>query len=245
MVPATACLILSLTGSLWADAYTDYFAAYREARDTKRMLLIDVASDFDFGTISPEKLSGHVLCRLPVDYKIEVDGEQKRLVDCPAFKALGGKPGMIVVDLRNQQTRRLTVSVLPKRHVSKPHVETLLSLPPGTLTQRTLIWAFRVHPEQPRGVFSKADNTLMTHAANHSAVQAQYNSMHHAYWFPGSFEIVAESWTNQSIVDAAIDLVNLWRSSPTHWWAASSNWNKFGCDMKSNGSQWFATGVFE
>jgi hypothetical protein len=227
------------------DAHSDYFSAYREARANNRMLLIDLGANFDFSTIAPEKLSGYVLCKVPADCTIEADGKQQRLLEAPAFQSLGKQPGLVIVDFRNEKTRRLAVSVLPKRHATKANVEIMLALPAGTLTQRTLLWAFRVHPERPAGVFGSADTTLMNHAANHSFEQAQYNVMYHAYWFPGNFEIVAESWSNQSIVDAAIDLVNLWRSSPAHWWAASAQWGKFGCDMKSNGQQWFGTGVFE
>ncbi len=245
MVSATTCLIFCLGSAVGAEVHTDYYAAYREAAATKRMMLIDIGSGFDFSTISREKLAGHVLCKVPTDYTIESDGKSSKLIDSPGFKALGKEPGLVIVDLRNEKTRRLAVSVLPRRHVTKQNVEALLSLPAGTLTQRTLLWAFRVHPERPAGVLGKADSTLMSHAANHSAQQALSNVMYHAYSFPGSFEIVAESWTNRTVVDAAIDLVNLWRSSPPHWGAATSAWHKFGCDMKSNGQQWFATGVFE
>jgi len=245
MVSTTTCLILCMAGASGAEAHTDYYAAYRQARDGKRMLLIDMGVEFDFSTVAPEKLSGHVLCKVPVDHRIDVNGQRVRLIDSPAFQALGKQPGLVVVDLRNEKTRRLAVSVVPRRHVTKQHVEALLLLPAGTLTQRTLLWAFRVHPERPAGVLGQADTALMSHASNHSAEQAQFNVMYHAYSFPGSFEIVAASWTNQTMVDAAIELVNLWRNSPPHWWAATGQWHKFGCDMKSNGQQWFATGVFE
>ncbi|MGE3313764.1 MAG: CAP domain-containing protein [Planctomycetaceae bacterium] len=244
MVAATTCLILCTAGSFWADAHTDYFAAYRDARDSKKMLLIDIASGFDFNQVSEKTLSSHVLCRVPADYSIESEGTSKKLLDFPAFKALNGEPGLIVVDFRNKGTMFRTVSVLPRRHLSKHSVETLLTLPAGTLTQRTLVWAFRVRPEQPRGVFGQADATLMSHASNHSQTQASYNSMHHAGSFPGSFEIVAQSWSQSSIVDAAKDLVALWASSPAHWGAACTGWSGFGCDMKSNGSGWYGTGVF-
>ena len=46
------------------------------------------------------------------------------------------------------------------------------------------------------------------------------------------------------MVDAAIDIVGSWRQSSGHWSAARSAWSSYGYDMKTNGSKWFATGVF-
>ena len=42
MVSTTTCLILCMAGASGAEAHTDYYAAYRQARDGKRMLLIDM-----------------------------------------------------------------------------------------------------------------------------------------------------------------------------------------------------------
>ena len=82
----------------------------------------------------------------------------------------------------------------------------------------------------------------MDHADRQSTYQAQSNAMFHSSSFPGSFEIVAQSWmSNANVVDVAIDLVNLWRSSPPHWGAASTAWSRYGVDMQSNGSVWYAT----
>ena len=101
MVSTTTCLILCMAGASGAEAHTDYYAAYRLARDGKRMLLIDMGVEFDFSTVAPEKLSGHVLCKVPVDHRIDVNGQRVRLIDSPAFQALGKQPGLVVVDLRN------------------------------------------------------------------------------------------------------------------------------------------------
>jgi hypothetical protein len=38
--------------------------------------------------------------------------------------------------------------------------------------------------------------------------------------------------------------VNLWRSSAPHWGAAITPWSAYGVDMQTNGSVWYATGVF-
>src|SRR5690606_6546281 len=131
-------------------------------------------------------------------------------------------------------------------HCTSDKIAALLALPEGTLTQRTLTWAFFIHPERPRSVYAAPCPRLMTHCARHSARQASMNDQHHDMNHPGRSEIVAESWPwNKNVVDAAIDIVWSWRQSPGHWSAASGTWQRFGYDMKTNGEKWFATGVFE
>ena len=160
--------------------------------------------------------------------RIKIDGKQARLIDAPAFTCLQKQPGIAVVDLQNKAHFRETVSVLPqavrgRRTTSGP----CSTCPPGSLTQRTLTWAFRVHQERPACTNGTADPTMMDHADRHSLNQAKSNSMYHSGTFPGSFEIVAQSWmSNANIADVAVDLVNLWRSSAPHWGAAITPWSR-------------------
>ena len=243
---ATAYLALWLAMLVDGRVHTDYFPAYTEARKSGKMLLIDFGTGFDFKTVDPKKLDGFVLCRVPLDYTIPLDGKKTRLIDAPAFDCLQKQAGLAVVDLQHKSHLRETVSVLPQRFAIGGNVDALLDLPAGSLTQRTLTWAFRVHQERPACTFGTADPTLMDHADRHSTTQAQSNSMFHSGSFPGSFEIVAQSWmSNANVVDVAIDLVALWRSSPPHWGAATTAWSRYGVDMQSNGSVWYATGVFQ
>ena len=242
----TACLALWLTTFVNGPVRTEYYPAYAEARSSGKMLLIDFGTNFDFSTIDQKKLEGYVLCRVPVEYTIPIDGKKERLIDAPAFDCLQKQAGIAVVDLRDKSHYRETVSVLPQRWAAGGYVDALLDLPVGSLTQRTLTWAFRVHQERPACTQGVADPTLMDHADRQSMVQAQSNSMFHSSSFPGSFEIVAQSWlSNANVVDVAVDLVNLWRSSPPHWGAATTAWSSYGVDMQTNGSVWYATGVFQ
>lgn len=243
---ATACFVLWFATLIQGRVHTEYYPAYVEARNSGKMLLIDFGTGFDFKTVDQKKLDGYVLCRVPLDYTIPINGKKERLIDAPAFNCLQKQPGLAVVDLQNKAHFRETVSVLPKHYVVGDYVVALLDLPAGTLTQRTLTWAFRVHQERPACVYGTADPTLMQHADQHSLNQANSNSMYHAGGFPGSFEIVAQSWlSNANVADVAVDLVNLWRTSPAHWGAAITPWSRYGLDMQTNGSVWYATGVFQ
>lgn len=243
---ATALCLLALAAAPADDVHTDYYEAYRTAQDEGRMLLIDFESGFDFERLDPRRLQNYVLCRLPVDYEIETEGGLTRLLDSPAFKHLDGGPGVAIVDLRHPRLLGRVVSLLPQRHLTAAKVAHMLALPTGTLTQRTLVWAFRIHRERPLSVYADPDHRLMAHCQRHCLVQCRANNQHHCMQHPGSSEIVAESWPwNHNIVDAAIDIVWSWRQSPGHWRAASRRWARYGYDMKHNGQKWYATGVFE
>lgn len=239
-------IVLSLAASLAAvPVETDYATAYAQAQEAGKMLLVDIGTSVDLASLDERSAADVVFCEVPADATIRIEGRDVRLVNHPSFSDLGGA-GVAVVDLKHPSYLGQVVSVLPQRHVSRSNVEALLSLPEGTLTQRTLVWAMRVHPEQPRSTWGMAAPELMAHAQNHSRVQARTNNQHHNLPIGiASSEIVAESWPwNHHVVDAAIDIVGSWRQSPGHWGAARRQWSYYGYDMKHNGNKWFATGVF-
>lgn len=222
------------------DQSADYYAAYKQAKAERKLLVVDFGS----GAAINDKTGRHLVCRLPAGYELPNGGG--RLIDSHCFAPLEGGSGLAVVDLTGGPHHGDVVSVLPQRHCSPEKVAALLSLPEGTLTQRTLTWAFLIHPERPQSVYAAPCPQLMAHCARHSARQASMNDQHHDMGHPGRTEIVAESWPwNKNVADAAIDIVWSWRQSPGHWGAARQAWNRYGYDMKSNGEKWFATGVFE
>lgn len=227
-----------------AESSDDYFAAYRQAETEHKLLLIDFGTGTSFGAATPDQQARHVVCRLTVDATLPDSTE--RIIDHACFRALGRQPGLAIVDLTGGPHHGDVVSVLPHSHVTPQKAAALLALPSGTLTQRTLTWAFLIHPERPQSVQAAPCPQLMAHCARHSGRQASMNNQHHDMNHPGRSEIVAESWPwNKNVVDAAIDIVWSWRQSPGHWSAASQNWNRFGYDMKTNGEKWYATGVFQ
>jgi hypothetical protein len=209
---------------------------------------MDFESGFDLSRLNPRQLDDYVVCRVPVDYEIELEGETRRLLEFGGFRELERQPGLAIIDLKHRDRGDVyghTVSVLPRRHVSEAKVAALLRLPAGTLTQRTLIWALRIHPARPQSVYGVPDPELMAHCSRHCFVQCSANNQHHAASNPGRSEIVAESWPwNKNIVDAAIDIVWSWSCSSGHWSAACQGWRAFGYDMRTNGQKWYATGVF-
>ncbi len=237
-------LIGAMALAAWSasgEVYHDYYGAYRAAKDQGRMLLVDFESGVDFSRLDASFLDRHVICSVPLDYEFD----SQRMIDHPAFRALERSRGIVIVDLRNEEQFGKAVNVLPKKHCLPSKITALSDLPVGTLTQRTLIWALRIHPAGPRSVWGTAAPNLMNHASRHSRVQAGANNQHHDMSHPGSSEIVAESWPwNKNVVDAAIDIVWSWSQSPGHWGAASQAWRMYGYDMKTNGQKWFATGVF-
>ncbi|HUG92016.1 MAG TPA: hypothetical protein VML55_14350 [Planctomycetaceae bacterium] len=248
MNPTTVCLLTLAFAPTPPEIHTDYAAAYHQARDRK-LLLVDFESGFDLNRLSPGQLSDYVVCRVPADCEIEFDGETRPLLEFAAFRHLERQPGLAIIDLKHRgrpDVYKQTVSVLPRRHVTTDKVRALLDLPAGTLTQRTLVWALRVHPQRPRSVYGVPDPRLMAHCQRHCQVQCRRNDQHHAASNPGRSEIVAESWPwNKNIVDAAIDIVWSWSCSSGHWSAACRPWRAYGYDMQTNGQKWYATGVFD
>jgi hypothetical protein len=133
----------------------------------------------------------------------------------------------------------------------------ILTLPPGTLTQRTLIYAVRTHPEKPASADGELSPYLLEETRDHSQYQADIRLQGHHFWesrfhrvmsrLNGSSarEVCAESWPGQNLVDAAEECVHSWRQSSGHWSAVRSPQRSFGYDMKrgSNGI-WYATGIF-
>src|SRR5204863_6283522 len=141
---------------------------------------------------------------------------------------------------------------------SKSELATMLALPPGSLTQRTLIWAVRTHPEQPQSAGSTLSSLLAFESEKHSLHQAGINLQGHHHWdqrFQSinsqlgagmlSREVCAESWPSQHLVEAAEECVHSWRQSSGHWEAVSGKHDCFGYDMRLGTSGvWYATGIF-
>lgn len=280
-MPAEACLAkedadqtASSTELVWE---TDYATAMQQAERQKKMLLIHFFDDAKPGPSQPfttqardskqvrEKLAKFVLLRLPVDAVVSSKGQPVRLLDHPSFAEMEKHQGLVVVDYANPDTEhyRYVVSTLPFKsgkyyRYNPKHVAVLLDLPPGTQTQRAMVFAVRIHPESPASTKGDLDPHLAREAKSHSAYQAQIHVQGHHQWesrFPRihrllgfSFtpqEVVAESWPHENMLDAAVDCVHSWRQSSGHWGAVKRDQPKFGYDMRrgTNGI-WYATGIF-
>jgi hypothetical protein len=210
------------------------------------------------------KLRDYVCVRLPLSAKITVQGKPVVLLEHEAFSEMLGRPGIAVVDYRSRDAnlRGSVVSQFPITDTlwyTPERMAVILTLPPGTLTQRTLIYAVRTHPERPASADGEPQPVLLEEAASHAQYQANSRVQGHQFWesrfhriisrLPGGGaprEVCAESWGGQSLVEAAIECVRCWRTSSGHWSAVRSHSRFFGYDMKrgANGI-WYATGIVD
>ena len=268
--PASGSTVV-VSGLEWR---TDYNKAYQAAKRDKRMLLINLTStstnnqqaSVDKHIATPammKKLQGVERLRLPVDAEITVDGKAQKLVSFAAFSQLQGGPGFVLLDLKNEGTNHYghAVNVLPYSsgkyyHWQNNHLSVVLDLPPGTLTQRTMIWAVRTHPEAPQSTYGSHHPTLANGAASHSSYQAsignqghhnfgtRFNQLSGATGGPVS-EVVAESWPGQNMIDSCIDCVRSWRGSSGHWRGVAGRHRAFGYDIRrGRNGIWYGTGIF-
>jgi hypothetical protein len=252
----------------------DYAEAYRRARESRRMLAIyfyrvgDEASRDSFQSrllADPHvqaRRESSVVATLPTSTRVVVQGKSQRLLDHPAFAEAHGLPGVVMIDLTNPQSRHygrvVTVYPLKAGRTLSPHYfAEMLALPPGSLTQRTMVFAVRVHPERPASARSDFSNVLAAESESHSRYQANLGVQGHHDWdtrfhrinarFAGltAQEVCAESWPGQDLVDAAFECVDSWRQSPGHWSAVRSRHHFFGFDMKrGRNGIWYGTGIF-
>ncbi len=214
------------------------------------------------------KLAGFVLTKLPIDSQVTIKGDNIRLLNHGAFSELHKGAGLAVIDFAHPKAEYFgyVVSVLPFTpgkyyRFRSSQVQTLVELPEGTLTQRSMIFAVRIHPEHPASTVGQENPVLLSEAASHSDYQAQVHVQGHQGWGsrferiigkllgrgePGTpVEVVAESWPDQDLMDSCVDCVASWRQSPGHWEAVSAKQASYGYDIRegTNGI-WYATGIF-
>lgn len=185
------------------------------------------------------------------------------LLKRPEFDEMLGRPGLAVIDLAHSDAPfyRSVVSVFPfldSHRYGVKEIQTILTLPPGTLTQRTMIYAVRVHPEAPQSTTGELHPVLVAGAESHSAYQAQIRLQGHHFWdrrfaelgrkLPGNLtaqEVCAEGWPWQRLLEAALDCVHCWRQSPGHWSSVVARQPFYGYDMKKGSNNvWYGTGLF-
>jgi hypothetical protein len=260
---------VSVAGLDWR---TDYYNAYRVAKKTKRMLLVNIVSDCPQQNSAEQymtqpnmhdRLERVVRLRLPVDAAITVNGKSQRLLSFPAFAELQNGPGFVLIDLHHVGAPYYgtPVNILPYASGKyyqwrDSHLHVMLDLPPGTLTQRTMIWAVRIHPEGPASTYGVHHPTLASGAASHSNYQASNGVQGHQNFssrygqLSGAAggavsEVVAESWPDQNLIDSCIDCVDSWRHSPGHWRGVAGRHRAFGFDIRrGRNGIWYGTGIF-
>jgi hypothetical protein len=248
----------------------DYAAATAAARTAGGMLLVSVepvvTGDHDVAGSHlerPEVQQRFATSGMPwVFCRIAMNAGGADLAADPGLAEMRRGPGVFVVDHGPGDYAGRIISILPRApgkyySFSPTHIDELASLPRASLTQRSLILAVRIHPEQPQSTFGTCDPVLCQEAASHSAHQASLRRQGHHNWQTRSQRIVgavghgsasevcAESWENQDLLDSCVDCVASWRHSTGHWNAVRSPQSAYGYDIRqgSNGI-WYATGIF-
>ena len=255
--------------------HTDYGRAMEVAEQQGKMLVIffhdpdnaEKSDRFETETLDHvevrAKLQDYVCARLPLETEIVVDGEEQAVLKHEAFKEMLGTPGVAILDFSHPDAKTYghvvsTFPLTPKLWYGPKQMQVILDLPPGTLTQRTLIYAVRTHPDRPASADGQIDENLLKEAEKHSKHQARIRLQGHHRWaarFPRisallprgltAREVCAESWPGESLVEAAVECVRCWRFSSGHWSAVRAPQRCYGYDMKrGRNGIWYATGIF-
>ncbi|MBX3412999.1 MAG: hypothetical protein KF708_09955 [Pirellulales bacterium] len=255
--------------------HTDYAQAMDEAQAQGKMLVVyfyqpgeNAARDaFEAKTLGDPKvralLQRYTRVRIPLDTVIRVNGQEVRLLEHESFREMLGRQGLAILDFAHWDSKFYghVVSAFPFNqglYYRPEPVRVMLDLPPGTITQRTMIYAVRMHPERPQSTIGEFNDVLREEAESHSAYQAEIRNQGHHSWesrfhringriaanVPAQ-EVVAESWPGQSLVEACVECVRSWRQSSGHWGAVRSRHGLFGYDIKrGHNGVWYATGIF-
>ena len=259
---------------LWHSDYGSALAAAKQRRTLALLWFVDPRQSeenekWEGAVLADaqvrERLAQVVAVKLPRDVTVasgENGKEEVVLLDHPAFAELHHQPGIVLIDMSDEASPHFhyVVSVYPfeRKPLSRDGLIAMLDLPQGSLTQRTLIWAVRIHRENPQSAGGLPSSVLASEAESHSLHQASINLQGHHNWESRflsinarlggrmvSREVCAESWPQQHLVEAAEECVYSWRQSSGHWEAVNTRHECYGYDMKlgTNGI-WYATGIF-
>ncbi len=258
----------------WRNSYREAKAVAEGERKLLLVWFCDPTADYDRlerevfadADVAKRIAEGFVSVKVGTDALLQTEesGAEKptRLLDHPAFVELHGKPGLAIIDQTDPASPHFgfVVSIYPltRGDLTAKKMMVLLDLPAGSLTQRTLIYAVRTHPDHPASSTGDPLPLLTDESQSHSVYQASINLQGHHSWeqrfhsinarLPTglvSYEICAESWPGQSLLDAAEECVDSWRQSGGHWNQVSRQAEHYGYDMRrGTRGVWYATGIF-
>ena len=266
---------------------TDFEYAKRTAELSARCLLIYLYADHDqdipldfanlpiipacrnFETVVLDDtfvragLDWFVPLKLPMDALItDEDGIEQSIYTLPGFEHMLGYPGLVVMDFarRDMPYYGEVVGILPFLHGDSPNAkqtDVFLNLPPGTLTQRTLTYAVRIHPDKPLSSDGIPAPIVVQLSTEHAVFQAERGILGHHNFGVRSYqakavlgggmpsEICAQSRPGLGLFEGAISCMRAWRNSSAHWVIARKYHTYYGYDMTlgRNGA-WYAVGFF-
>lgn len=266
---------------------TDYSLALNKAKNSTRFLLIYLYADEDipasdgqapipaaaacreFETIVLDDefvrggLDRFILLKLPMNATIiDEDDTETSVFALPGFEHMLGHPGLVAVDYAHRDAPYYgqVTGILPFLQGVCPTEQqagTFLRLPPGTLTQRTLTYAVRIHPHQPLSSEGQALPVVVQVATDHALYQAERGVLGHQNFGRRSSQVIdligggmpseicAQSLSGLSLFEGAIASMRLWRNSSAHWSIARKSHRYYGFDMAlSKNGTWYAVGFF-
>jgi hypothetical protein len=256
--------------------HTDYDAAYRQAREEKKMLFIffrnegnpRIAGFYERDVLTNtelrEPLSKVVRVVLPLDAVRPFRPPELpdlKMLDHSSFKYMYHRQGIAMIDLTDPDTELYGMVVsahpfTPGMHYTVRGTKIVLNLPRGTVTQRALIYAVRLHPAAPVSTTDgQCDSYLCKQARNSSNLMMAYGSVGHHDWGTRYNEIaatkgksameVAAMAGNTGLIEAAVQVVDQWYGSPAHWQIMSAPASIFGYDLvHDSAGNWWGTGLF-
>ncbi len=242
---------------------TDYHRAREQAERQNKMLLIAIDSGdeaFSPKSRSIPTLHGYVLLRQRIDIEYQDKDDSRPLIQYADFRPLRQKPGLVVYDFRSKDAAHYgqVVGVMPYKYLGpnpgnrvfseEEREREFLALEPNSLTRRILTWAIRVskghrRTTRLRSADGRPNSRLMTWALKNSQLQCHRGCGHHAGG-PMRAEI-ASTGPGDDIVDGALNMVSIWRSSRPHYATMVRYHREFGYDMApSSTNHWYGTGRF-
>jgi hypothetical protein len=256
--------------------HTDYTQAYRQARDERKMLLIffrneansRIAGFYERDVLTSaelrESLSRVVRVVLPLDAVRPFRAPEipdLKMLDHSSFKYMYHRQGIAMIDLTDPDSELYGMVVsahpfTPGMHYTVRGTKLVLNLPKGTVTQRALVYAVRLHPAAPVSTTDgKCDSYLCKQARHSSNLMMAYGSVGHHDWGTRYNEIaaakgksameVAAMAGNTGLIQAAIQVVDQWYGSPAHWQIMSAPASIFGYDLvHDSAGNWWGTGLF-
>ena len=272
-LPAKVPAVTRKIGEL--DWHVDYAAAYKQAREERKMLFIvfrdderpRIADTYEKTVLSASELTkeldGVVRLVLPLGaMRPEADPEAERqtLLSHDSFKFMLSRQGIAMIDLTDPESNLhgQVVSAhpfTPGLHYTIRSTRIVLNLPKASVTQRALIYAVRLHPAAPISTTDgKCHGYLCKAARDSSQLMANYGSVGHHDWGTryndisvntgrSAMEVAAMSG-NQNLIAAAMEIVDQWYGSPSHWGILSTPAAYFGYDLVRDGSgNWWGTGL--
>ncbi len=124
---AIPCALFLMIGSAVAAELPwrqDYSEAYREAEKSNRLLIVSFhapGARYEPEEAATAMLQSHVPVAVPLDATVQQGGKTVTVIDSDAFRALKGRPGLAIINLKYEGARmRHVMAALPLNEAQTP-----------------------------------------------------------------------------------------------------------------------------